>query len=152
MPIYIALVLPSISAHCTLAQHHGEYYPYSPSRQSGKPTPWCHSSQYHLFAKKELTACNAVWTLSSELSTASQSSTRAHAKRMAATRYHMFYGSHWLPPSSGASGSSTSRVSCWLFFCGSSGSSASWVSCQLHQLYCWSCSWRQLSHCIWLCT
>ena len=38
--IYIALVLPSISAHCTLVQHHRENYPYSLSRESGKSTPW----------------------------------------------------------------------------------------------------------------
>ena len=38
--IYIALVLPSFSAHCTLVRHRRENYPYSPSRESGKSTPW----------------------------------------------------------------------------------------------------------------
>ena len=41
MSIFIALVLPSISAHCTLVWHHGEHYPYLPSGQSGKSTPRC---------------------------------------------------------------------------------------------------------------
>ena len=48
---------------------------------------------------------------------------QVHSKRIAATRYHdMLYGDHWLPPSSGATGSST----CW-------------VSCRLFQLFHWSC-------------
>ena len=38
--IYIALVLPSISAHCTLVRHHRDNYPYSLSKESGKSTPW----------------------------------------------------------------------------------------------------------------
>lgn len=41
MTIYIDLVVPSISAHCTLRQHHGEHYPYSLSGQSGKSTLQC---------------------------------------------------------------------------------------------------------------
>ena len=67
-----------------------------------------------------------------EPSTASQSSTGAHTERIAATQNHMLSGGHWLPPSSGASGSPTG-----------------WVSCRLHRLYCSSfCLWSQLSCCI----
>ena len=47
----------------------------------------------------------------------------------------MLSGSHWLSPSSAASGSPTH-----------------WVFCQLCQLFHWSCSWHQLAHCISLCT
>ena len=65
--------------------------------------------------KRELTTCNALSVLFSEPSATSQSSTTAHAERIAATRYHMLYGGHWLPPSSGISGSSTCWVSCCLF-------------------------------------
>ena len=39
--VYTALALPSISTTCTLVQHHGERYPYSPSVQLGKSTPRC---------------------------------------------------------------------------------------------------------------
>ena len=41
MPISVAIVLLSFSAHCALMWHHREHYPYSPSEQSGKSTPWC---------------------------------------------------------------------------------------------------------------
>ena len=57
-----------------------------------------------LFGKWELTARNAFSVLSGEPYVASQSSTRPHAERVVATWYHMLYGGHWLPPSSGASG------------------------------------------------
>ena len=40
IPIYAALVLPSVSAYCALVHRVG-HYPYSLSGQSGKPTPWC---------------------------------------------------------------------------------------------------------------
>ena len=60
--------------------------------------------------------------LSGDLSTTSQSSTRAQAERITATRYYKLHGGHWLPPFSGAS-----------------GSSICWVSCRPHQLCCWSC-------------
>ena len=84
-----------------------------------------------LFRKWERTACNTFSILSGEPSTASQSSTGAHTKKIAATWYHMLYGGHWLPPSSGA---------CW-------------VSCRLGQLQCSSsCPRHQLSSCISLCT
>ena len=73
--------------------------------------------------------------LSGDLSTASQSSTGAQAERITATWYYKLYGGHWLPPSSGAS-----------------GSSICWASCRLHQLCCWSCLQRQLSHCVSLYT
>ena len=83
--------------------------------------------------KRELTTCNALSVLFSEPSATSQSSTTAHAERIAATRYHMLYGGHWLPPSSGALGSLT----CWYpaDLLGASGSSACWISCRLCQLY-----------------
>ena len=42
-----------------------------------------------LFSKQEFTACNAFSVLSSELSTASESSTRIHAERIVATWYHV---------------------------------------------------------------
>ena len=67
-----------------------------------------------LFGKQELTTSNIFTMLSSELSTTSQSSTGAQAERITATQNHMVYGGHWLPPSSGASGSSTCWVSCRL--------------------------------------
>ena len=73
--------------------------------------------------------------LSGDLSTASQSSTGAHAEGITATWYYKLYGGHWLPPSSGAS-----------------GSSICWASCRLHQLCCWSCLQRQLPHCVSLYT
>ena len=98
-----------------------------------------------LFGKWELTARNAFSVLSGEPYVASQSSTRPHAERVVATWYHMLYGGHWLPPSSGALGSPT----CWYpaDLLGASGSSACWISCLLCQLYHWSCSWCQLSCC-----
>ena len=40
-PICAALVLPSISAHCVLVQHHKRRYSYLPSRESRKSTPQC---------------------------------------------------------------------------------------------------------------
>ena len=81
----------------------------------------------------------------------SQCSTGAHTERIAATQYHVLYGGHWLPPSSGVSGSSTCWVSCRLFFCRDSGFSACWVSCWPCQLYRWSLLWRQLPCWISLC-
>ena len=51
-----ALALPRVSAHCALAQHHREHYPYSPSAQSGKCTPRCQQQpSAALFGKQELT-------------------------------------------------------------------------------------------------
>ena len=61
-----------------------------------------------------LTTSNIFSVLSREPSITFQSSTRAQAERIIATQYHMLYGGHWLPPSSGASGSSTCWVSCRL--------------------------------------
>ena len=40
-PIYVALVLPSISAHCTVAWHHVGHDSYLPWGQPGKFTAWC---------------------------------------------------------------------------------------------------------------
>ena len=71
-----------------------------------------------LSGKWELTTYNAFSMLSGDPFTTSQSSTRAYVERMAATWYHVLYGGHWLPLSSGSSGSSTR-----------------WISCQLCQLY-----------------
>ena len=51
-------------------------------------------------------------------------------ERTTVTQYHILSGGHWLPPSSGASGSPTL-----------------WVSCQLRQLYSWPCFQCQLSCC-----
>ena len=108
MPICVVLVLSSISAHCTQAQHHGEYSPYLPLGWSGKSTPQCQrQSPATLFSKRELTTCNTFSVLSGELFTASQCSTRAHAERTMATWYHMLCSGHWLPPPTGASGSPT---------------------------------------------
>ena len=130
MPIYVALVLPSVSVRCIPAQPHREHdsifafravRPIHPT----EPAAVCAA----LFSKWKLTASNTFSRLSGE-PTASQSSTRAQAKRISATGYHMLSGGHWLPPSSGASGSSTLWIWCWLY-----------------QLYCWSCSQHQLSHC-----
>ena len=67
-----------------------------------------------LFGKPELTTSNIFSVLSGDLSTASQSSTGAHATRVADTQYHMLSVGHWLPPSSGASGFPTCWVSCRL--------------------------------------
>ena len=67
-----------------------------------------------LSGKWELTTCNAFSGLSSDPSPASQSSTGTHTERAMATRHHILCGGHWLPPSLGASGSSTCWVSCWL--------------------------------------
>ena len=39
--VYATLVPFLVSAVCELVQHHIRHYPYSPSGQSGKPTPWC---------------------------------------------------------------------------------------------------------------
>ena len=64
-----------------------------------------------LFGKWELTACNAFSRLSDNPPTTSQSSTTAHTKRIMATWYHMPPSGHWLPPSSGASGSSIHWIS-----------------------------------------
>ena len=58
-----------------------------------------------LFSKWELTASKAFSVLSSDPSTSSQSSTGAHTERIVAKWYHMLHGGHWLPTSSGASGS-----------------------------------------------
>ena len=83
-----------------------------------------------LFGKRELTTCNAFSMLSGDPSITSQSSTRACMERMAAMWYHMLYGGHWLPLSSGSPGSCT----CW-------------ISCQLCQLYFFSsCLWQQWCH------
>lgn len=57
---------------------------------------------------------NAFSRLCGDQSTISQSSTRAHTKRTMATGYHMLYGGHWLPPSSGVLDSSTFCVFCRL--------------------------------------
>ena len=64
------------------------------------------------------THCNTFSMFSGEPFTASQSSTRAHTKRIMATGYHMLSGSHWL--------SSSSETS---------SSPIYWVSCQKRQLY-----------------
>ena len=45
MPVYVAVLLPSVSAHGTLACHHVGHYPHSPSGQSGKSIPRCHLVQ-----------------------------------------------------------------------------------------------------------
>ena len=50
MPIYIAVILASISAYCTPAWHRVGYYSYSPSRQSGKSTPLCQEQSVPLFS------------------------------------------------------------------------------------------------------
>ena len=135
-PIYAALVLPRVSAHCTPAWHHREHYQYSPSGQSGKHTPRCQAVPATLFGKWELTACNPFSILSSEPSITSQSSNWSPCQENRGHQYHMLSGGHWLPPSSGASDSPT----CW-------------ISCQLCQLYRWSsCLWHQLSCCIPLWT
>ena len=83
-----------------------------------------------LSGKWELTTYNAFSMLSGDPFTTSQSSTRAYVERMAATWYHVLYGGHWLPLSSGSSGSSTR-----------------WISCQLCQLYFFSSFlWQQWCH------
>ena len=55
-----------------------------------------------LSGKQELITCNTFSMRYSDLSTASQSSTGAHAERTLATGYHISYGDHWFPPSIGA--------------------------------------------------
>ena len=67
--------------------------------------------------KWELTAFNAFSALSGELSTASQSSTGAHTKRITPTQYHIVCSGHCLPPSFGASGSFICWLSCQLQLC-----------------------------------
>ena len=89
MPIYVALVL-SISAHCTPAQHRTlSIFVFRAVRKihPTEPAAVCAA----LFCKRELTACNAFSKLSSEPSTASQSSTGAHTNRITSTEYHMLY-------------------------------------------------------------
>lgn len=53
-----------------------------------------------LFGNGELTASNTFSMLSWDPSTASQSSTGAHAERDSVTMFHAMRG-HWLPPSIG---------------------------------------------------
>ena len=135
MPIYIVLVLPSTSAHCTAAWHHTDKSIFA-SRSVRKIHPMVPAAVYAtLFVKRELTTCNGFSMLSGDPSSASQSFTRAHAKKIEATWYHMLYGGHWFPSSGGASGPPT----CW-------------VSCLLCQLCFWSCSWWRSSLCVSLCT
>lgn len=99
MTIYIDLVVPSISAHCTLRQHHGEHYPYSLSGQSGKSTLQCQLQSM----------CCLVWQIHhlQQLFRAIHCTihclpvfpTKAHTEKIIATCYHMLYGGQWLPPS-----------------------------------------------------
>ena len=119
MPVFIALVLPSVFAHCALAWHHRGHHPYSHPGQSGRSTPQRQQQSVPpcLANRNSLPVMPSM--LSGEPSTASQSSAGAHIKRTTATRYHMLCGGHWLPPSSGASGSPHCQV-----------------PCGLHQLYC----------------
>ena len=144
MPVFIALVLPSVSAHCALAWHCIGHHPYLPSGLSGRSTPRCSGSPCRLVRQTGTHASNTFSMLSGDPSITSQSSTRAHIKRITATRYHMLCSGHWLPPSSGASGFPTCWVSCCLFFCEGSSPSTCWVSLWLCQLSCSSWSWCQL--------
>ena len=112
-PIYVALVLPSISAHCVLVQQTALFiFAFKGVRKIHPTVPVAVPAT--LFRKWERTACNTFSILSGEPSTVSQSSTGAHTKKIAATWYHTLYGGHWLPPSSGTSGSPTCWVSCRL--------------------------------------
>ena len=123
MLMYFALVLPSVSAYCVPVCPYVEHYTYLPSRQSGKSVvPAAVSAT--LFSKAPVThfQCSlANHPLPPSLPAEPM-------LRITATWYHMLSGGHRLPPFSRAS-------------------FTSWVSCQLHQLYRWSCSQRQLSCC-----
>ena len=133
MPLYIAPVLPSISAHCAPVWHHKEQDPYSPSGQSGKSTPRCQwPSMPPCLANGNSPSVTSFQCYL--VTSASQCFTGAHAKRITATLYHTLFGGHWLSPSNRAS-----------------ASSACLVSWGLGQLYFWSCLWHQLSCCISLC-
>ena len=91
MPIYIVLVLPSISSHCTAAWYHTDKSIFA-SRAVRKIQPLVTAAVYAiLFVKWELTTYNGFSMLSGDPSSSSQSFTRAHAKRIAATWYHMLY-------------------------------------------------------------
>ena len=54
MPVYVALVLPSVSAHCALMRHCTGHRPYSPPGQSGRSTPRARAVCAALFGKQEL--------------------------------------------------------------------------------------------------
>ena len=82
----------------------------SPLGQSGKSTPQCQwQSEPPCLANGNSPSVTSFQCYL--VTTASQSSTGAYVKRITATWYHMLYGSHWLPPSSGASGFSACLVS-----------------------------------------
>ena len=107
---WFQLFFSSVSAVHALEQRHGEHYSYWPSevRKTHLMVPvTVHGT---LSGKWELTSCNAFSVLSCDVSIISQSSTGAHTERTVATRYHILCGVHWLPPSTGASGSPT----CWV--------------------------------------
>ena len=115
MPIYIALVLPSFSAYYAPEQHRHQVRSIVTFKAVRKIHPTVPAAVHAaLFGKQELTTFNAFSVLFGDLSTASQSSTGAHAKRLTDTQYHMLSVGHWLPPSSGASGFATCWVSCRL--------------------------------------
>ena len=64
-PIYVGLALPSVSVHCTPAQHHREHCPYSPSGQWENP-PYCVSSSLCCLLRQKGTCrlqhlSNALW-------------------------------------------------------------------------------------------
>ena len=89
MPVFIALVLPSVSAHCTLAWHCIGHHPYSPPGQSGRSFPRFQCSLCRLVWQTGTHCLYAFSKLSGEPSTTSQSSTGTHAERIAVTWYQM---------------------------------------------------------------
>lgn len=71
------LVLPRVSAHCTLTQHHREHYPYSHQGSQENPPTVPAAAQCCLVWQTGTHPCDAFSLLSSELSTTSCVSTRS---------------------------------------------------------------------------
>ena len=90
-PVYVALVLPSVSAHCALVRHCIGHCPYSPPGQSGRSTPRCSGSPCHLVRRTGTHALNTFSMLSGDPSATSQSSTRAHAENHSHTVPHAMW-------------------------------------------------------------
>ena len=72
MPVFIALVLPSVFAHCALAWHHKGHHPYLPPGHSGRSTPQCSGSPCRLVQQTGTHASNTFSLLSGDPSTTSQ--------------------------------------------------------------------------------
>ena len=105
--MYVALVLPSISAHGSPALHLIGHYLYSASEQSGKFTPGCQQQSVPpCLANRNsppvtsFHCCPVTCPLPPSLPWGPT------WRGLAAAWYHMPYAGHWLLPSIGASGSS----------------------------------------------